>query len=238
MRDARAVEPLIAFLSSEDDYLVRDAASALGKIGDPRAVVPLIELLRLRAVPEGEGIWSSDPRCEAATALGLIGDRRAVEPLLRALSDERDSLRTLSAIALGKLGDRRAIPALRKALASAKPIYHFGFAAALAQFGDNSGLPDLLYFAIKSAGISHGQFPALEAMEALGKLRDRRAVPALIYCLRSNSGWNGRGIIAASRALGAIGDRRALPALEAVRQQEDPAARKQVEDAIASFSAR
>ena len=55
---------------------------ALGKIGDKRAVEPLIELLK------DPTIGNRHERLEKAVeALGRIGDKRAVEPIIKALHD-------------------------------------------------------------------------------------------------------------------------------------------------------
>jgi HEAT repeat protein len=62
-----------------NEYVRKAAAEALGKIGDTRAVEPLIAALKTR---------DSDVRQAAAEALGKIGDARAVEPLIAALKDE------------------------------------------------------------------------------------------------------------------------------------------------------
>jgi HEAT repeat protein len=43
---ALAMEPLIAALKDENEYVREAAAEALGKIGDPRAVEPLIDALQ------------------------------------------------------------------------------------------------------------------------------------------------------------------------------------------------
>ena len=55
----------------------RQAALTLGKLGDVRAVEPLINALKDQAF----GVRSC-----AALSLGLIGDQRAVEPLILALN--------------------------------------------------------------------------------------------------------------------------------------------------------
>lgn len=90
----------------------REAAKALGKIGDTRAVEPLIQALR-------DEDW--EVRSGAARALGEIGDARAVEPLIQTLFKEkdfnpaldvRDFVREEVALALGKIGDARAIEPL------------------------------------------------------------------------------------------------------------------------------
>ncbi len=60
----------------------RGVCIALGRIGDPSAVEPLVELL---------GGEDSDARWWAAEALGEIGDARALPGLERCLEDEGDS---------------------------------------------------------------------------------------------------------------------------------------------------
>ncbi len=60
------------------------ASDALGKIGDKRAVEPLITALDDEDELVREG---------AAKALGMLGDKRAVEPLITALGDEDVSVR-------------------------------------------------------------------------------------------------------------------------------------------------
>ena len=80
---AKAVPRLIATL--DDDELKWDAAGILGKIGDCRAVEPLIAALGARSVQEGRNGWSM--RAAAANALGEIQDPRAIEPLAAALAD-------------------------------------------------------------------------------------------------------------------------------------------------------
>jgi HEAT repeat protein len=88
------VEPLSATLK-DDRYVRAAAAYALGQIGDPRAVEPLIAAL---------GDESSDVRQDAAYALGEIKDPRAVEPLIAALKDWHSNVRKAAAKALVKIG--------------------------------------------------------------------------------------------------------------------------------------
>ena len=80
-----------------------DAAEALGRIGDPNAVEPLITALR-----EGDLFM----RNSAAEALGRIGEARAVEILAAALKDGNPTIRESAAEALKKIGDPKAADAL------------------------------------------------------------------------------------------------------------------------------
>ena len=93
LKEKRDVEGLIKALGYEKKRFVRvEAAKALGKIGDSRAVGPLISALS-----------NNDyyVRWEAAKALGKIGDSRAVGPLISALSDSARIVREEAAVSLG-----------------------------------------------------------------------------------------------------------------------------------------
>src|SRR5947207_660294 len=63
-------------------------------------------------------ILTADPswrvRLQAAVVLGKLRDGRAVPSLLRALGDENETVRGLSAQVLGDLGDSAAIAALEQ----------------------------------------------------------------------------------------------------------------------------
>lgn len=103
------VDELIEALNFEDDHNVRfEAASALGDIGDPDCVEPLISALddtqRVKEV--------------AIRSLGKIGDPRAVDPLLQALENDNWEIRGMAAKALGEIGDQQATQALVDALQS------------------------------------------------------------------------------------------------------------------------
>lgn len=92
-------------LNDSDPHLRRGIVEILGKIGDLRAVDPLMEALH-------------DPdigvQCSAANSLGKLGDSRAVDVIISKLESEDESVRHAVAEALGNIGDPRAIEALRK----------------------------------------------------------------------------------------------------------------------------
>lgn len=94
-----AVEILIESLE-DDDWLVREAAAdLLGKIGDVRAVEPLMERLR---VDQDTGVKEL-----AVKALGLIGDSRPVDLLVEQIPIR--PLRVFSVEALAKVKDCTAL---------------------------------------------------------------------------------------------------------------------------------
>jgi len=75
------------------------AATALGKIKDPRAVTPLTKVLLRDRNPA--------VRLAAVKALGEIGDIRAVLPLTEALDDSVDDVRDEAKNALKRINDFR-----------------------------------------------------------------------------------------------------------------------------------
>lgn len=77
------VDELCRAVIEDGNYKVRvQAALVLGKLGDPRAVQPLIKAL---------GDQNKTVRGIAASALGQLGDALAVEPLRDLLRHESDS---------------------------------------------------------------------------------------------------------------------------------------------------
>ena len=101
MKDEGDVKGLIKALSfTKDPYTCEFAVDALGQIGDPEAVGPLISALAGK-VPN---------RLNVAVALGQIGDPRAVEPLLATFGNRYEIPEVT--LALGQCGDQRAVEPL------------------------------------------------------------------------------------------------------------------------------
>ncbi|MFZ1901673.1 MAG: HEAT repeat domain-containing protein, partial [Methanoregula sp.] len=71
-------------LSDDNEGTRWQAAESLGRLGDPRAVEPLIDTL-----------WDDDARVrlKAAYALGMLGDPRALGPLQKLYRIEREDAR-------------------------------------------------------------------------------------------------------------------------------------------------
>lgn len=93
----QAVQTLMMVVKNHnEDLIVRGrAALMLGKLGDTRAVGPLIEAL------DAPGFQT---RLYAAQSLGKLGDRRAIEPLLRLMDTSHDKFREAARESLQRLG--------------------------------------------------------------------------------------------------------------------------------------
>lgn len=86
----------------------RQAATALAKLGDPRATSALIHQL----VDHPDLVEE-----ETVEALGDLGDPAAVEHLIKLLQSPRSTLRRAAARALGSIGSNHAVEPLMKAAA-------------------------------------------------------------------------------------------------------------------------
>jgi PBS lyase HEAT-like repeat len=104
-RATEAVDALIAALSGQ---AVDCMALALGQIGDPRAVEPLLGALGESGGPSGD-FFDEDkmPFDSADEALVAIG-APAVEPLLAIADSGDEDTRDLATYVLGRIGDARA----------------------------------------------------------------------------------------------------------------------------------
>ncbi len=128
LREQRAVPALIATLTDNKTVwdAARDAAWALGEIGDTAAVEPLIDVLNEPVV--------AGPAVEA---LAKLGDPRMVEALIRYFSQTGDpSVATV----LGNFGDQRAVTVLIAALGARHPSTRYyawtNIAVALRHFAN------------------------------------------------------------------------------------------------------
>jgi HEAT repeat protein len=164
----------------------------LGKLGNERAVEPLInalgdsDLIVRRAAAEalaalGESKWSAWIKGDNNdfSRLGKCGDPRAFEVLIKALVDpDRDVCG--AAAALGALGDARAVEPLIKVLGSVDDERRDAAAGALRKLGDsNIDVRRKTEEALRKLGSSNRDVRR-KAEEALGKLRDARAAEPLI----------------------------------------------------------
>ncbi|MFA4967790.1 MAG: HEAT repeat domain-containing protein [Candidatus Margulisiibacteriota bacterium] len=98
-KEARAVVPLVKAIGEnrDDPYILATIATALGLIGDIRALDEIVALLKnsYQVV-----------RTAAAEAIGLIGNDRGIEPLKSVMDDRKTSVRKVAARALKNLADK------------------------------------------------------------------------------------------------------------------------------------
>lgn len=97
------IPALLPFLGDSRWYVVRNAVSILGRVGDESTFLSVVNALE-HAHPR--------VRLEAVRALGVIGGRMAVTPLIRCLADPDPSVRSAAIRALGGLRDDEAVSAL------------------------------------------------------------------------------------------------------------------------------
>jgi HEAT repeat protein len=88
------------------------AAEALGQIGDPRAVEPLIELMQ-----HSKNHYSI---VAAINALSNFKDDRIIEPLTSALGHHKALVFTSAVEAIREVGDRKALKNMAAELATVK----------------------------------------------------------------------------------------------------------------------
>lgn len=172
-----AIFPLIEVLRHGSAEARRQAAGALGSIGDARAFDALLLALQDEYVAA---------RAAAAVSLGQIGETRAADALIAGLKDSDPHVRGKCASALGTLKIEAAIPhliALLNDTGDQEESYYNRYsvaddaAEALALIGAASFEPLLTVIAAND----DRQVIALNALSQLG---DERALPIFITKLR------------------------------------------------------
>ena len=233
LKEKGDVSGLVKALGYKDEAVRREAAKALGEIGDAAAVEPLITALR------DEDPWA---RSFAASALGLIGGpaaaeplvaalRDAVEPLVAALRDSESGVREAATASLGLIGLKirvtfgsAPVVPLILALRDEEWFVRYGAATALGSMRDAATVQPLV-----TALQDEDHRVRMRAALALGQIGDAAAVEPLIAALRdSDDGARG----AAAEALGKIGDAAAIEPLIAATKDEQVYVQKRAEDAV------
>lgn len=189
------------------------AAERLARLGDARAVGPLIDALT--------SAKDLQVRIKAAEALGVLRDRHAVEPLIEASRAPDAGLRTAAVSALGLIGDHVAAEALFVAVRDNEPAVREAGLRSLGAFG--------ISVERVSSDLSSSNWQVrAAAVTTLARLGDRGAVPPIVSALKDN---DSRVRSEAARALGTFNDQGATDAL--IGALRDPSADVRVE---ATFS--
>lgn len=218
MGDEKAVDPLIEALRDDVREVRLNAAWALGEIGDDRAIEPLVAALNDQV---------REVRCVVAIALGKIGNEKAVGPLKEALKEEDRDASEIYYAAPGPaegptlMDTENKIQELQRSAGCPcvadlcdHCVVQLCFASTLVKLGRDEYL-DRLTSALKG----EDRFLRKEAVGALARIDDPRAVGPLLEALKDEEPWIRSE---AAKALGEIGDERAVgPLLESL-EDEDP----------------
>lgn len=178
--DSASSDALLEALNDPVDEIRWQAAGALAKIGDPRAVRPLLETL------QRESEWGANRIGDTLVAFGST----AVPDLARyallsdpALSPDTAHLPLIARV-LGIIGDIRAEPAMLAGLDSADAELRIRSAAALGTVGSLACVPALI------RGLRDPEWEVrAQAAAALGRQMDGRAIQALLDAMRDENWW-------------------------------------------------
>jgi HEAT repeat protein len=204
-------------LSSASDEERRDALMSLGAMHvaeASRAALPGLSdpSVKVRAIAAKAILWLSPSesvpalipllsdkdefvRREASYSLGLTGSKAATAPLIeRLLNDKEDGVRGAAAVALGQIGDETSVIPLANVLSGQSK---------------------------RKGKQEQNEFVLRATAEALGRIKSRAAVPALIAVV-TNEKLSSDVRREAVRALGSIGDPSAAAALNQVAVSNDP----------------
>lgn len=200
---ALAGSEVVKALHDPSPRVRRQAAMALGKLGDSRSIAELIHMLENHPDLVEE---------ETIEALGELGGPQAVEVLMKFLESPRSLLRRASAKALGRIGDLRAIDPLSKAAGEqGDPDLRRASLQALRILGASSAAD-----AICDALLDQHPSVRIAAAEAVSELELFAAGPFLRQSLER---YNDEAASEVAYALGCLGDPTDLPIILAEAQQ-------------------
>jgi len=249
LKSPSSVEPLVAALDfgssdSAAQGMNKEIATALGNLGDPKAVPTLVRLMKSR---------DSYVRIEAINALGKLKAKEAVPALMELATDEGgETFINKKAIqALGEIGDPQAVPALvrmmfkeRRAVSfyveSSFALYQVGRPAADALLPVIRGEdPKLLEWAKENRVLPEALYA--KSAQVLGDLHEKRAEPALLAKLNYPSEYLDVKLFVRMRmadALGRIRSTQAVKPLTAMLNEEEATAREEYIRALTRIGSR
>jgi len=243
----KKVKALLKVLEDKHPSVRHEAITALGNLQDAEALPTLIRILK-----EAD----KESRRRSVEALGKIRNRRGVDALIYALDDEDAIVRKNAIDALANIRDNRRVFALTGMLGDTNPDVRLRAAAILKALNwtaqteqediafeialqhwdapvlsSPSGVDSLIRtMEENSAENTHAR---VNAIMALGKIRDTRAVKPIIKVLEQEYS-NIRET--AVTALGDIGDTRALKPLIKTLQDENPNVRTAAATALGAMT--
>lgn len=222
LRATPAFDPICDLLKGDPMWEVRrEAANALGRMGDPRAQSALAEALNDK---------DADVREAAAMALGNLGNRSAITPLVLALKDEQSGVRRIAAAALSRIDFQwpaspeaaAAVEGLKPALLSDDPAVKYSVTHLLVTLGAIEPAQPL------GAAVQ-------EMLPSAASRRHKMAVQLFISLLDDRD----RDLrLAATVALGRLKDDRAHTCLMHAQDDADLDVRLAAETALAALAAK
>ena len=212
---AEAMSELRKAFRSSNPVVRAGACHALGRLGLPDSVEVLAETLR------SDG--SSAARAAAAGALGRIGGAAARSALLEGLNDSR----IIEAAAPGLAGlDDPPVDRLAALLEHGTEAERQGAATALGIIGDRWYVNKLI-----GAVNDNALRVSRAAIEALGKIKDGRALDTLLMVVQ-DSEQPGTLRARAAAALGSLGDAQASDVLLEALAEGPPSLRLRAAEAL------
>ncbi|MDX1967662.1 MAG: HEAT repeat domain-containing protein [Planctomycetaceae bacterium] len=247
LRDPQGVPTLIRLLGDEVPDVKRDAVVSLGKVGDARAVRPLLDValqeplfrftageaiakIGKAAVPVLLQILQEDDAgrtLEAIIVLGRIKDPSAAEPIAAMLSHRFTIVRSHAVESLGLIGDPKSATPLIRMLSDPDAIVRAQTAAALQKVGDKRAVPGLLKLLAEN-----DLDVCTRAAATLGELGERQAAPGLLPLLERPEP---EVRCAPADALGKIGDEMAAEPLTRLFHDADESVRLKAVSAFRKF---
>ena len=227
-----AVDPLIHALNDKHSGVRKNAAEALGEIGDTRAIDPLMTTL----LEDDDGTVR---KC-AAEALGRIGDSRSLKALTIALRDRKSKVQESAGeavqVIINNLKTKHELTTLHVSLKSRETVVRRMASKALSELKDPLSVDSLIEAlndndsqvqrnvvgALKGIGkpavvplsaFLRDDNPALclEVIKLLGEIGDNTAVGYLVGVVKHFRSWRLR--CEAAGALGKIRDPRIVGSL-------------------------
>jgi HEAT repeat protein len=183
LKDSEAVEPLLEVIRGYNpdaqEFLPRILLEALGHIGDPRAVEPILGLLKSRLLSSAPHAYDIYDFCvsDLISTVGQLKDERAVPFLIQSIVRETEWTDELIC-ALGAIGSPKAIAYLQQAAVDERYTLRCIGALGLGAWGDLQALPALQ----NAAQDTHWRVREAAA-RGLGNISDAQAVTLLLTLL-------------------------------------------------------
>jgi HEAT repeat protein len=192
--DPRAIEPLNRVIMDKDAEVVAAAQDALIKIKsldtqttENNNLQPTADEKQYQIEILLASLNFGEKHTCIINELGRIGDEQAIQPLMNILSDPSSSDCDSAANALGELKAVQAVPLLMPLLDEINDDHYatipFTAIRALGMIGDPAAVPKLISIMEKKNYNFYNDSLPQDAVNALGAIKDRRAVAPLLRSL-------------------------------------------------------